>query len=121
MPGSKSIDRAFLYTNPASDMRIVAAAEAPGDAGIPLFDNLLSLLAVNEVFLWLLPEAGVTATVQLWAVDADDNWFFVGEVAIAVAGQAQVFRIVGVPAAKYAAVVTTLAGGSLGVSVEHTA
>jgi len=121
MPGHKTTDRADSYTDPASEMRLASAAETPGDANIPLSDNLESVKAINNVFLWLLPEAGVTATVQLWAVDGNDNWFFVEEVAIAIAGQAQVFHLANVPAAKYAAVVTALAGGALGVSVEHTA
>jgi len=124
MAGNKSVKRAINFSlpeKPYESFRVVSAPEVPEAPGIPLVDNLESVVAINEVLLWLLAGTGVTATVQLWAIDGANNWFFVEEVTLAVAGQSQVFHISGVPAAKYAAVVTAVAGGEVAVGIEHTA
>jgi len=124
MPGNKSTKRAISFTMPPAAYRVVLAADAAVDSlnppAIPVVNNLYSVVAINELFIWLLPEAGVTATCELWAV-LDGKWYFVSSFSLAVAGRAEVVYVPHVPASEMAIVVPTLAGGSLTIAVEHTA
>ena len=123
MSGNKSTKRALSYTTPIADYRVVAAADGPVDPDnppdVPLIDNIESVLADNVMFLYLIPEVGQTATVQVWVVQ-DEAWYFHSEAALAVAGRPEVVKVSGIPAGEYAVVATVLSGGNLTIGEEHS-